>query len=191
LGFGPQTINLQNINDTTATRLQLEGEPLRVHNQGLSPRKKRNRKVPGQRRLHHPAHSSPLAMALDNENPLILSASELPTRKQRRKNKELSSKQHAVKDMLSSKLCSADPFDLSDSSDTDSNDSVEPIDEMEIYGKLSELKDLHMVASCTFLSAELSLVASGYYYVLQVSRMSCMFWCSYLRNWREWTVLTI
>jgi hypothetical protein len=193
LGFGPQTINLQNINDTTATRLQLEGEPLRVHNQGLSPRKNETARFPdsvGSTILLIP-HSSPLAMALDNENPLILSASELPTRKQRRKNKELSSKQHAVKDMLSSKLCSADPFDLSDSSDTDSNDSVEPIDEMEIYGKLSELKDLHMVASCTFLSAELSLVASGYYYVLQVSRMSCMFWCSYLRNWREWTVLTI
>ncbi len=194
MGFGPHTINLQNINDTTATRLQLEGEPLRVHNQRLSPRKAEITRFPdsvGSTLLHPPAHSSPLAMALDNENPLILSASELPTRKQRRKNKELSSKQHAVKDMLSSKLYSADPFDLSDSSDTDSNDSVEPIDEMEIYGKLSELKDLHMVASCTFLSAELSLVASGYYYVLQVSRMSCMFWCFSTRNWREWTVLTI
>ena len=108
-------------------------------------------------------------MGLDNENPLILSASELPTRKQRRKNKEASSKQHIVKDLLNAKLCSADPFDLSDASNSDSDDSVEPIDEMEIYGKLSPLEGFHLVASLSFLSVELCLVASGCYYTLRVS----------------------
>ncbi|KAH8801119.1 hypothetical protein F5882DRAFT_393811 [Hyaloscypha sp. PMI_1271] len=80
-------------------------------------------------------------MGLDNENPLILSASELPTRKQRRKNKEASSKQHIVKDLLNAKLCSADPFDLSDASNSDSDDSVEPIDEMEIYDLIAPISD--------------------------------------------------
>lgn len=108
-------------------------------------------------------------MGLDNENPLILSASELPTRKQRRKNKETSSKQHIVKDLLNAKLCSADPFDLSDVSDIDSDDSVEPIDELEIYGKLSPSEDFYLVASCNYLSLELCLVASSYCYTLQVS----------------------
>jgi len=85
----------------------------------------------------------------DNANPLILNVSELPTRNHKRKNKAPSSKQQVVKDMLSAKLCSADPFDLSDFSDSDSDDSVEPIDEMEIYGKLSRLEDFYLVASCT------------------------------------------
>ena len=75
-------------------------------------------------------------MGLDNENPLILSAAELPTRKQRRKNKGRSSKQHAIKDALDSKLCSIDPFNLSDTSESDDDDNaVEPIDVMEIYGR--------------------------------------------------------
>jgi hypothetical protein len=102
-------------------------------------------------------------MGLDNENPLILSASELPTRKQRRKNKKSSLKQHIVKDLLNARLCSADPFDMSDLSDSDSEDSVEPIDEMEIYGKLSPPEDFHLGASFNSLTFELYLVASGYY----------------------------
>ena len=130
-------------------------------------------------------------MGLDNENPLILSASELPTRKQRRKNKEASSKQHIVKDLLNAKLCSADPFDLSDTSNSDSDDSVEPIDEMEIYGKLSPLEGFHLVASLSFLSVELCLVASGIV-ILCGFQPRCFkqchacFCCSCRRNWREW-----
>jgi len=108
-------------------------------------------------------------MGLDNENPLILSASELPTRKQRRQNKGQASKQHAVKDALGAKLCSADPFNLSDSSDSDSDASVEPIDEMEIYGMLPASEYSHLVASYIFLSSVLYLVASGFYDALRVS----------------------
>ena len=76
-------------------------------------------------------------MGLDNENPTILSASELQTHRQRRKNKESFSKQHVVKDLLAKPTTYAiDPYmsEFSDC-DTDSDDStVEPIDELEIYG---------------------------------------------------------
>jgi hypothetical protein len=78
--------------------------------------------------------------AKDNANPTILSVSELPTHRQRRKNKEESSKEHVVRDLLMAKPSyTMDPFYLSDFSDTDSDDStVEPIDEQEIYGKFTE-----------------------------------------------------
>jgi hypothetical protein len=72
-------------------------------------------------------------MGLDNANPIILSASELPSHRQRRTKKEASSKQHVVRDLLTGPSYASDPF-MADS-DTDSDDSnVEPIDEQEIYG---------------------------------------------------------
>jgi hypothetical protein len=75
-------------------------------------------------------------MPLDNENPTVLSASELPTHRNRRRNKASSSKHHAVRNILTATKPSYDPFYMSESeSDTDSDDStVEPIDEQEIYG---------------------------------------------------------
>jgi hypothetical protein len=76
----------------------------------------------------------------DNANPTILSVSELPTHRQKRKNREASSKEHVVRDLLMAKPSYAmDPFYMSDFSDTDSDDStVEPIDEQEIYGQFSK-----------------------------------------------------
>jgi hypothetical protein len=72
-------------------------------------------------------------MGKDNANPIILSASELPTHRQRRTKKDSSSKQHVVRDLLTAPSYASDPY-MSDS-DTDSDDSnVEPIDEQEIYG---------------------------------------------------------
>lgn len=74
---------------------------------------------------------------LDNANPTILSASELPSRKPNRKGRGGQSEKKGIRDMLMAKPSfSMDPFYLSDFSDTDSDDSaVEPIDEQEIYGK--------------------------------------------------------
>lgn len=74
---------------------------------------------------------------LDNANPTILSASELPSRKPNRKGRSGQSEKKGIRDMLMAKPSfSMDPFYLSDFSDTDSDDSaVEPIDEQEIYGK--------------------------------------------------------
>jgi hypothetical protein len=73
---------------------------------------------------------------LENANPTILSASELPSHRQRRKIKDESPKKHGIRELLMGKPSYAmDPFYLSDYSDTDSDDStVEPIDEQEIYG---------------------------------------------------------
>ncbi len=77
----------------------------------------------------------------DNANPTILSVSELPAHRQRRKNKEDSSKEHVVRELLMAKPSYAmDPFYMSDFSDTDSDDStVEPIDEQEIYGEFAKV----------------------------------------------------
>lgn len=74
---------------------------------------------------------------LDNANPIILSASDLPSHRQRRKGRDTSSKGHGLRDVLMAKPSyGMDPFYLSDFSDTDSDDStVEPIDEQEIYGE--------------------------------------------------------
>ncbi len=74
----------------------------------------------------------------DNANPTILSVAELPAHRQRRKNREDSSKEHIIRDLLMAKPknYALDPFYMSDFSDTDSDDdSVEPIDEQEIYGE--------------------------------------------------------
>jgi hypothetical protein len=78
------------------------------------------------------------SVELDNANPTILSVSELPSHRQRRRQKEDSSNKHGIHDLLMGKPSYAlDPFYMSDFSDTDSDDSsVEPIDVHEIYGKL-------------------------------------------------------
>ena len=75
---------------------------------------------------------------LDNANPTILSASDLASHRQRRKDAYKSPKELGIKDELMAKPSYAlDPFYLSDFSDSDSDDStVEPIDEQEIYGEL-------------------------------------------------------
>jgi hypothetical protein len=81
------------------------------------------------------------SVELDNANPTILSISELPSHRQRRKGGEDSpTKKHGIRDILMAKpTYTMDPFYLSDFSDTDSDDStVEPIDEQEIYGEPSE-----------------------------------------------------
>lgn len=75
----------------------------------------------------------------DNANPTILSASELPSRRQKRQGRDGISQKKGIRDVLMAKPSFAmDPFYLSDFSDTDSDDStVEPIDEQEIYGKIT------------------------------------------------------
>ncbi|CAG8952823.1 hypothetical protein HYFRA_00007536 [Hymenoscyphus fraxineus] len=82
-------------------------------------------------------------MAVDNANPTILSASELPSHRQRRLIKEAQSKKHGIRELLTSKpTYASDPFYLSDSSDTDSDDTTaEPIDEQEIYDLLAPISD--------------------------------------------------
>jgi hypothetical protein len=74
---------------------------------------------------------------LDNANPTILSVSELPSNRQRRKAKNDASKKRGVQGLLMAKPSYAmDPFYVPDFSDTDSDDSsIEPIDEQEIYGE--------------------------------------------------------
>jgi hypothetical protein len=74
----------------------------------------------------------------DNANPTIISASELPTRRERRKDRVgTSNNKKGLREMMMAKPSfSMDPFYMSDFSDTDSDDStIEPIDEQEIYGK--------------------------------------------------------
>ncbi|PMD20825.1 hypothetical protein NA56DRAFT_645982 [Hyaloscypha hepaticicola] len=79
-------------------------------------------------------------MGLDNANPIILSASELPSHRERRTKKEASSKQYVVRDLLTGPSYASDPF-MADS-DTDSDDSnVEPIDEQEIYDLIAPISD--------------------------------------------------
>ena len=77
------------------------------------------------------------SVALDNANPTILNASELPSHRQRRRQKEESSSKDGIRELLMSKPSySLDPFYMSDFSDSDSDDSsVEPIDVHEIYGQ--------------------------------------------------------
>lgn len=76
------------------------------------------------------------AKELDNANPTVLSASELPTRRPR-KDRDASSKVDGIRAILMANPGDTlDPFYLSDFSDTDSDDSsIQPIDEQEIYGK--------------------------------------------------------
>lgn len=83
------------------------------------------------------------SVELDNANPTILSVSELPTHRQRRKARGDGSNKQGIQELLMAKPSYAmDPFYLSDFSDTDSDDSsVEPIDEQEIYGEFSHLRN--------------------------------------------------
>ena len=76
------------------------------------------------------------AKELDNANPTVLSASELPTRRQR-KDRNASAKVEGIRAILmASPSDTLDPFYMSDFSDTDSDDStIQPIDEQEIYGQ--------------------------------------------------------
>ena len=89
-------------------------------------------------------------MSLDNANPTVLNASELPTHRQRRKARDESSKEHGLREVLMGKSSyMMDPFYMSDFSDSDSDDSnVEPIDEQEIYG--SYLTVLSLVSLNSF-----------------------------------------
>lgn len=83
------------------------------------------------------------SVQLDNANPTILSASDLPSHRQRIKDRDVSSKKHGVKYVLMAKPSYAlDPFYMSDFSDTDSDDSTaEPIDEQEIYDLIASISD--------------------------------------------------
>jgi len=90
--------------------------------------------------IHFPRAS--LIMELDNANPTILNVSDLPSNRQRRREKGDGPKKQGVQEILMARPSySLDPFYLSDfsdgdSSDADSDDStLEPIDEQEIYGK--------------------------------------------------------
>ena len=91
------------------------------------------------------------SVQLDNANPTILSASDLPSHRQRRKGQDEPSKKHGVRDVLMAKPSYAlDPFYLSDFSDTDSDDStVEPIDEQEIYGEIFRYC-LNFLSACSY-----------------------------------------
>jgi hypothetical protein len=94
--------------------------------------------------------------ALDNANPTILSAAELPTRRQQRKGRDASSKVEGIRAILMANPSDAlDPFYLSDFSDTDSDDStIEPIDEQEIYGKFNMLRSFLTYVRSTFSSMQ-------------------------------------
>jgi len=74
----------------------------------------------------------------DNANPIILSDSELPTRRNRKRARDALTKPGGIRALLMEKPDYVmDPFYMSDvsSSDADSDDStMEPIDEQEIYG---------------------------------------------------------
>jgi len=82
-------------------------------------------------------------VAKDNANPTIISASELPTRRQRRKGRNGDSNKKSLRDMVLAKPAFAmDPYYMSDFSDTDSDDStVAPIDEQEIYDLIAPISD--------------------------------------------------
>jgi len=75
-------------------------------------------------------------MGLDNANPTILSESELPSHRQRRRGNDVGPKKQSLRDVLIAKPSfEMDPFYMSEFSDTDSDDStMGPIDEQEIYG---------------------------------------------------------
>lgn len=79
-----------------------------------------------------------MAKALDNENPTILSVSELPSRRQRRQRKQQYAVPGGIEEMFFSKPnYEMNPYYTLEYSDADSEDSnIEPIDEQEIYGKL-------------------------------------------------------
>ncbi|KAK6583194.1 hypothetical protein PZA11_004270 [Diplocarpon coronariae] len=82
-------------------------------------------------------------MALDNANPTILSESELPSHRRRRRNRGDGPKESGIRELLRTKSVHAlDPFNMLDSSDTDSDHaSIEPIDEKEIYDLIAPISD--------------------------------------------------
>ncbi|KAK2625722.1 hypothetical protein QTJ16_005034 [Diplocarpon rosae] len=82
-------------------------------------------------------------MALDNANPTILSESELPSHRRRRRNRADESKKSGIRELLAMKSAHAlDPFYMSEFSDTDSDiSSIEPIDEQEIYDLIAPISD--------------------------------------------------
>ncbi|KAI6708791.1 hypothetical protein JHW43_008666 [Diplocarpon mali] len=84
-----------------------------------------------------------LIMALDNANPTILSESELPSHRRRRRNRGDGPKESGIRELLRTKSVHAlDPFNMLDSSDTDSDHaSIEPIDEKEIYDLIAPISD--------------------------------------------------
>ncbi|EKD18431.1 FAM96B-like protein [Drepanopeziza brunnea f. sp. 'multigermtubi' MB_m1] len=81
--------------------------------------------------------------ALDNANPTILSESELPSHRQRRRTRAETSKKSGIRELLMAKPSYAlDPFYISEFSDTDTDDSsVGPIDEQEIYDLIASIAD--------------------------------------------------
>ena len=75
---------------------------------------------------------------LENTNPTIRNASDLPTRRRRRSS---SAAKQTVPGLFAASIPSStylsDPFALASSSDSDSDDdAVEPIDEQEVYGTI-------------------------------------------------------
>ncbi|KAG9245734.1 hypothetical protein BJ878DRAFT_500204 [Calycina marina] len=82
-------------------------------------------------------------MGLDNANPTILSESELPSHRRRRRGHDADSKKQSLRNVLAAKpTFEMDPFYMSEFSDTDSDDStLEPIDEQEIYDLIAPIAD--------------------------------------------------
>lgn len=92
-------------------------------------------------------------MPLDNATPTILSASELPSHRQKRAKKEASHKESLVRDLFMAResYTALDPYYMSDS-DTESDDSnVEAIDEQEIYGEYTTSLFFTICTSLGFL----------------------------------------
>jgi hypothetical protein len=94
---------------------------------------------------------------LDNANPTVLSASELPTRRQR-KDRNAAAKVEGIRAILMANPSDTlDPFYMSEFSDTDSDGStIQPIDEQEIYGKFKS-----RVLSYSIVEQQLSCVCKG------------------------------
>lgn len=112
------------------------------------------------------------SVQLDNANPTILSASELPSHRQTRKGGEDSSRKHGIRDILMAKpTYHMDPFYLSEFSDIDSDDStIEPIDEQEIYGE--SYTNTFSLCSFCLLSATPSVLHVSWIGQVKMSRIS-------------------
>ncbi|PQE22991.1 putative FAM96B protein [Rutstroemia sp. NJR-2017a WRK4] len=84
-----------------------------------------------------------ISTEIQNANPTILSVSEIPRRRERRKVRDFSTKKQGIQSILMAKPSYAmDPFYMSDFSDAESDDStVEPIDEQEIYDLIAPISD--------------------------------------------------
>lgn len=106
--------------------------------------------VPVHRRTTPHRSSFPMA-ELDNANPTIISISDLPSHRQRRTLKSDDTTTHSIRELLLAKpQYSLDPYYMSDSEDTDSDDTAgDPIDEQEIYGEYSclySIRTAHFVS---------------------------------------------